>query len=260
MKPHTSTSQRKLHTLALAAFAALASGAAPAFAAHDLPAGETGSTVASPFPLSFSLGTLLTSSLIGNVGAPGGAYTGSFASAVYSNVATAADAAASTGFTAGMAVLDFVYQFTNTSLLSGTSIGRLSFFSFANLGEDPNGVRVLAWDTAIDPDGVGGIFVAGTQAADNAQRGFNGSTISMNYGDTATADKIDPGESSFAVLLRVNTSNYAPGYFSSINGTSVTVQSFQPVAAIPEPQTYALMLAGLGAVGFMAKRRRRNDY
>lgn len=29
------------------------------------------------------------------------------------------------------------------------------------------------------------------------------------------------------------------------------------LAPIPEPETYALMLAGLGAVGFMAKRRRR---
>jgi hypothetical protein len=28
------------------------------------------------------------------------------------------------------------------------------------------------------------------------------------------------------------------------------------VAPIPEPETYALMLAGLGVVGFMARRRK----
>lgn len=32
---------------------------------------------------------------------------------------------------------------------------------------------------------------------------------------------------------------------------------FAPVGAIPEPETYALMLAGLGAIGFAARRRRR---
>ena len=31
------------------------------------------------------------------------------------------------------------------------------------------------------------------------------------------------------------------------------------LAAIPEPETYAMMLAGLGLMGFVARRRRQND-
>jgi hypothetical protein len=46
-----------------------------------------------------------------------------------------------------------------------------------------------------------------------------------------------------------------------INGQSVRldgcVSDCGPVPGIPEPETYALMLAGLGVVGFMAKRRRK---
>jgi len=38
--------------------------------------------------------------------------------------------------------------------------------------------------------------------------------------------------------------------------TTGTVGANQPVESIPEPETYALMLAGLGVVGFMARRRR----
>ena len=39
----------------------------------------------------------------------------------------------------------------------------------------------------------------------------------------------------------------------------INVMRAAPVSPIPEPQTYALMLAGLGAVAFMARRRRRVD-
>jgi hypothetical protein len=35
------------------------------------------------------------------------------------------------------------------------------------------------------------------------------------------------------------------------------VVGVKAVQAIPEPETYALMLAGLGVVGFMARRRRQ---
>jgi hypothetical protein len=33
-------------------------------------------------------------------------------------------------------------------------------------------------------------------------------------------------------------------------------QDFALAAAVPEPQTYAMLLAGLGAVGFIARRRK----
>ena len=32
-----------------------------------------------------------------------------------------------------------------------------------------------------------------------------------------------------------------------------------PVAAIPEPSTYALMLAGLGLVGWMGRKRKATE-
>ena len=42
-----------------------------------------------------------------------------------------------------------------------------------------------------------------------------------------------------------------PGAFDN-----ATILGSGNVQAIPEPQTYALMLAGLGAVGFLARRRK----
>jgi len=34
--------------------------------------------------------------------------------------------------------------------------------------------------------------------------------------------------------------------------------NFDQVIVVPEPETYAMLLAGLGLVGFMARRRKQN--
>jgi hypothetical protein len=41
------------------------------------------------------------------------------------------------------------------------------------------------------------------------------------------------------------------------NYTTFTTNAVSAVAAVPEPETYAMLLAGLGAVGMIARRRRR---
>lgn len=46
-------------------------------------------------------------------------------------------------------------------------------------------------------------------------------------------------------------------YNAGLGGDEGFYQISTPVNAIPEPGTYAMMLAGLGVVGFMARRRQR---
>ena len=238
-------------TLLSATLAGLTLLALPALAAHDLPAGDIGSPVPSPFPGNFSAMTPLAASS-STVTSIGGSFTGTFTSAVYANTASASDAL-NAGFTLGMDVLDFVYQFSNAAD-SLTAVHRLSLFNFA-ADSVPNGLAILAWDQALDPDGAGALFTTGQQGADNAERDSFGRTVSFNYGDSLLANKIDPGESSYAILLRVNTTAYSSGYFSAINGSPATAQAYIP-SAVPEPETYALLLAGLGVIGFVARHRK----
>jgi hypothetical protein len=46
--------------------------------------------------------------------------------------------------------------------------------------------------------------------------------------------------------------------FSSVDNAFET-DNHAVLAAVPEPETYAMMLAGLGLMGFVASRRRKND-
>ena len=52
----------------------------------------------------------------------------------------------------------------------------------------------------------------------------------------------------------LNVIGFASGSSGGVYGGSFVVQT----APVPEPETYALMLAGLGIVGFMASRRKQS--
>ena len=77
--------------------------------------------------------------------------------------------------------------------------------------------------------------------ADNTPTAF-----SWNFGGSPTVHTVElaAGSYYYAVLAVAG------------GGAAYSINSAAAVTAVPEPETYALLLAGLGVVGFVAKRRK----
>ncbi len=56
--------------------------------------------------------------------------------------------------------------------------------------------------------------------------------------------------------VRVRDAYSFTASFTDGQTNAIAIDSIKTIGAIPEPETYALMLAGLSAVGFVARRRR----
>jgi hypothetical protein len=83
--------------------------------------------------------------------------------------------------------------------------------------------------------------------------------ILFNADDMLLATSVMPGGESLALAF---PSSPAGSYYLNVTGIANGTQGgiyngAISVAVIPEPETYALMLGGLGVIGFMAARRRR---
>lgn len=173
-------------------------------------------------------GTLLDSAITA-IANP--SYTGTARSAVYDT---------GTG-------LDFYYQFTN-SVTSLNGIERFTGWDFTSLGT--NVVDVFQTGTAF------GIFTAGSEVSEYADRTTFG-VIGFNFVANGQS-KVNPGTTSYTQIIRTNARDYKAGNFGLLDGIGDNAAGFAPVSAVPEPESYAMLLAGLGMIGTIIRRRKAN--
>lgn len=111
----------------------------------------------------------------------------------------------------------------------------------------------------VEPEGVSLLDIAGRKLA------FIGLERTTK-GAVAIYDITDPANASFVDMI-VTDGDLAPeglttytmggiSYLAIANETSGTTTVYS-LAAVPEPETYAMLLAGLGLIGFTARRRKQ---
>jgi hypothetical protein len=114
-------------------------------------------------------------------------------------------------------------------------------------------------DKGVEPEGVELFALDGQMyAAIGLERTSKAAVAIYNITDPANASFVD---------MIVTDGDVAPEglkafsigglhYLAIANEKSNTTSLYQLTAAVPEPETYAMLLAGLGLVGFMARRRK----
>ncbi|MDR3087994.1 MAG: THxN family PEP-CTERM protein [Azoarcus sp.] len=113
--------------------------------------------------------------------------------------------------------------------------------------ETPNNSGACAWGACEDD-----IFAIISKADFSSTFTYGGVDYTFNYFDTNSSLKLLSDGTCRQVGI---TTGSCYGFVTKENGVTDVNFSFS-VTAVPEPETYAMLLAGLGIVGFVARRRR----
>lgn len=164
-----------------------------------------------------------------------------------------------TGFTSGTPILTGVINATNFSSSFAESLAsRSSPVTF-----DQFGTNNYAGVTTVVGSGASQFSATITSFDSNYFPSFNASSLILSFFNTSQVTpflQVDPS-------ARFSSNGTANGDVvanrGAVNGVSGPDFQFQAdantsfqVTAVPEPETYALLLGGLGLVGFVAGRRR----
>jgi hypothetical protein len=143
--------------------------------------------------------------------------------------------------------MDFYYQVVNDAS-SATALARLTATDFAG----------FTTDSAYRTDGstlTGTGFVDGTVAPQTSDSNVDGSVIGFSfYPPTGPPAEINPGESSYVLIIATDATTWTAGNASIIDGGTDTVGAFQPGSSTPEPASLGLL--GLGLIALAGMRRR----
>lgn len=129
---------------------------------------------------------------------------------------------------------------------------------------DFSGFTTDVFTDATDNDGAGSIFSTPANGAlANGTPSGNTTTFDRSNGTGAVVrsnfgvNGLSGAENSTTYIIRTNATDFALTGFATVNNsTSFNVQAYQPIAAVPEPAAWGMMIMGFGLVGGAMRRRR----
>ena len=97
-------------------------------------------------------------------------------------------------------------------------------------------------------------WLAGNQRVDQGTESVNVHFGGVNQ--TFNLSYLDPFKTFSLIYTPTVTNTYSFGFTTNSNDNVGALLDNVSVTAVPEPETYALMLAGFGLIGFSARRRK----